>query len=311
MRGWKMNLRHLRAFRAVMICGSVTEAAERLRLTQSAVSRHLSTLESEIGFDLFARHGGRLVPTPEGHAFFEQAERVLIGVDEIAAIARDIRTYRSARLRLAAIPLLAHGLLPRALAAFIKRNPTVRASFVMPPQWDFGYWMAGQQFDLGLTILPLEHPSLRSEVFADVAGVVALPPNHPLASLQELGVADIADEPLIAQPQHALLRERIMAEFAAVGAVPNVQAETVSGFTACQLVAQGLGIAIVDAFSAYAIEPGRIEIRPWTASLRISCAFIFPADRPPSQLVHNFRDSVHATVRDLARAAPAAFHHIP
>jgi len=294
-----------------MMCGSVTEAAERLRLTQSAVSRHLSTLEGEIGFDLFARHGGRLVPTPEGHAFFEQAERVLIGVDEIASIARDIRTYRSARLRLAAIPLLAHGLLPRALATFVKQNPTVRVSFVMPPQWDFGHWMAGQQFDLGLTILPLEHPSLRSEVFAEVAGVVVLPPGHPLAARRELGVEDIADEPLIAQPQHALLREQIMAKFAAAGATPNVRAETVSGFTACQLVAQGLGIAIVDAFSASAIEPGRIEIRPWTASLHISCAFIFPADRPPSQLVHNFRDSVHATVRELAGVTPGTFRPLP
>ena len=302
-----MNLRHLSAFRAVMMCGTVTEAASRLLLTQSAVSRLLSALENEIGFKLFTRYGGRLVPTPEGHAFFTETERILVGIDEIAAIAGDIRAHRSARLRLAVIPLLAHGLLPKAIAAFAERHPTVRSSFVMPPQWDFGHRMAEYQFDLGLTVLPVEHPSLRSEVFADVAGVVAMPPGHPLSDRPSLGARDLADEPLITQPQHALMRDHITAVFAAAGLTPNVRTESVSGFTACQLVAQGLGLAIVDAFSASAFEHGEIVIRPWTEPLQISCAFLFPADRQLSAVVRNFQEVVRKTVDDFIIHRPDLF----
>lgn len=302
-----MNLRHLSAFRAVMMCGTVTEAASRLLLTQSAVSRLLSALENEIGFKLFTRYGGRLVPTPEGHSFFTETERILIGVDEIVAIAADIRTHRSARLRLAVIPLLAHGLLPEVLATFAESHPTVRSSFVMPPQWDFGHRIAEYQFDLGLTVLPVEHPSLRSEVFANVAGVVAMPPGHRLSDRPSLGVRDIADELLITQPQHALMRDHIMAVFGEAGLTPHVRTESVSGFTACQLVARGLGIAIVDAFSASAFAPGQIIIRPWNEPLQISCAFIFPADRPLSAVVRNFQATVRDTVDNFAARHPNLF----
>ena len=305
-----MNLRHLRAFRAVMMCGTVTEAARRLCLTQSATSRLLSGLENEIGFRLFTRYGRRLIPTPEGQAFFTEAERILLGIDEIVAIAGDIRTHRSARLRLAAIPLLAHGLLPKALAAFTHRYPTVHSSFVMPRQWDFGSWIAGYQFDLGLTVLPMEHPFLRSEVFADVAGVVALPPGHRLCSRARLGVRDLADEPLITQPQHALMRNHITAVFDGAGLSPNIRTETVSGFTACQLVAQGLGVAIVDAFSASAFAPGQIHIVPWTEPLQISCAFIFPVDRQQSTIARDFQAVVCKVMDDLMAGHPHLFRRV-
>jgi DNA-binding transcriptional LysR family regulator len=70
-----INLRQLEAFRAVMLTKSITRAAEMLFVSQPAVSRLISDLESTVEFDLFQRVKKRLIPTPEGEALFEEVER--------------------------------------------------------------------------------------------------------------------------------------------------------------------------------------------------------------------------------------------
>src|SRR6516165_1029836 len=111
-----MNLRHLEILRAVVEGGTATAAAQRVRLTQSAVSRSIAALEQEIGFRLFDRIKQRLVLTKEGGAFFQETERLLSGLDELQNVAGEIRDRTFARLRLVAMPAIAHGLLPVALA---------------------------------------------------------------------------------------------------------------------------------------------------------------------------------------------------
>src|SRR6185369_3952341 len=121
-----MRLRYLQALRGVMETGTVTEAARRLGRTQPQVSRLLGALEAELGFNLFIRKGRRLLPTSEGTAFYQQAERILSGWDDIATIAEDIRTRREPKLRLITQPYLAHALMPATFAAFVAKHPSFR-----------------------------------------------------------------------------------------------------------------------------------------------------------------------------------------
>ena len=93
-----MNLKRLQAFRAVYETRSVTAAAQRLHMTQPAVSRLISDLEKELGLQLFARQRQRLVCTEDGRSFFHEAERALAAVDQVVDIARDIRTLKGASI---------------------------------------------------------------------------------------------------------------------------------------------------------------------------------------------------------------------
>src|SRR3546814_5776780 len=86
-----MNLKSLRLFRLIVLHGSLASAAERLHLSQSAASRLIALLEDEIRLKLFTRARRRLLLTPEGELFFQEAEQILMGVDEIPLIAEDIR----------------------------------------------------------------------------------------------------------------------------------------------------------------------------------------------------------------------------
>ena len=74
-----ISLRQIEAFRAVMVTGTVTQAAKMLEVSQPAVSRMISYLEYEIGFKLFSRASRQLIPTDEGRAFYDEVERSFIG----------------------------------------------------------------------------------------------------------------------------------------------------------------------------------------------------------------------------------------
>ena len=305
-----MNLKHFKAFRAVMLSGSAIEASRRLSLTPSAVSRLISGMEEQIGFKLFARVGRRLSPTPEGEAFFAETETVLKGFDEILSIADDIRTHRSARLRLGAISLLAHGLLPKSLSHFLDDHPMVRVRMSTQRQWDFGYWASMREFDLGCTILPAVHPSVGIEVFATVGGVVALPLGHPLAEHDSLNARDIRKEPMIVQAQNALIRNHIATAFEQADIRLNPHIETVSSLSACQLVSQGIGIAVIDGFTAQAFPSEKLIYRPWRENLALPCAFVVPETLPQSKVVQDFKAAVRKTVGELANDSPHLFRTI-
>src|SRR3954469_4187254 len=96
-----MNFRQLEIFRAVMISGSASRAAELLGITQPAVSRAVSDLEESLGFGLYDRVRGRLVPTPEGQLFFRDVSNSFVGLDRLRASAAQIRDFGSGSLRIA------------------------------------------------------------------------------------------------------------------------------------------------------------------------------------------------------------------
>ncbi|RZM04112.1 MAG: LysR family transcriptional regulator, partial [Variovorax sp.] len=123
-----MKIRQLEAFRAVMTWQTVTRAAEALHVSQPAVTRLIADLEESVGFLLFSRIRGRLYPTAEGQALYEEVERSLLGVERIARTAEEIRSLQRGTLQIAAAPVLALSFLPRAIAEFLGDHTDIRIS---------------------------------------------------------------------------------------------------------------------------------------------------------------------------------------
>lgn len=111
-------MRQLRAFEAVAAEGSFTRAAQRLFLTQSALSVLIRDIEKELGVALFDRHTRRVELTEAGHAFLPDVRRMLNELSEAVGRIGDLRDKRKGVLRLAASQLIASTLLPVALAAY-------------------------------------------------------------------------------------------------------------------------------------------------------------------------------------------------
>lgn len=96
-----MNLRQMEVFRAVMLTGGVGGAAELLHISQPAVSKMLAQSQRQLGFALFARVKGRLVPTAEAQALHAEVEALWRGVERVRDVSRSLATPRSGTLTVA------------------------------------------------------------------------------------------------------------------------------------------------------------------------------------------------------------------
>lgn len=295
-----MRLQSLRAFQAVMETASATEAGRRLYRTQPQISRLIAALEEEVGFKLFLRHRRRLVPTQEGNLFYNEAKRILAGLDEIARVADDIRSHKEARLRIVSQPYLGLAVLPEAIATFSQSHPNLRVSMEIRSRGDVASWVAGHQFDLGIVALPIDVPGVRSEPFAEVRVAVALPQSHPLTKKRRLTASDLVGRPFIALRPYTLLRQAVDRLFGDLGLSLTIRAETSFGLSACQMVATGLGITVTDPLIARCLPSGHIQLRDWEPGLHLTYGFLYSSAHPPLSMVTEFADEVAATTKRLA-----------
>src|ERR1700749_1143995 len=111
-----IDIRLLEGFSAVMSAGSITAAARLLGRSQPVVTRQIQDLEADVGYLLFSRNGPRINPTPKGILFHAEVGRLLRGLKHIRERAVAIGAGALPVLSLAAIPALAAGVIPIALA---------------------------------------------------------------------------------------------------------------------------------------------------------------------------------------------------
>src|SRR5207245_4038809 len=121
--GRVMNARQLEVFRAIMRNRSLTAAAESLHVSQPAVSKVLRHFEIQIGYKLFERLGGRLVPTAEAQLLYRDADRIFREIVVLQGLSDRIRDKQLGLLRVGASAPPTFALLPHAIERFRPRNP--------------------------------------------------------------------------------------------------------------------------------------------------------------------------------------------
>ena len=287
----------LRAALMVWHLGGVTRAAEEIGLTQPAVSRLVAALESELGFQLFTRDNRRLLVTEPGVAFLQQAEAALGGLGRLSEWAAALRRGRSGILRIAAVSALAHGLAPRALAAFKRDYPDLAVEVIEADRKAQVEALATRRIDVGLVALPASAPGLRVEMIVEGEAVCLLPENHPLA------VADILDPPALAGQnfirlnEPRLLQSMVDAAFDRIGLARHVSVAVNATPLMISCVAEGLGLAITHRMSTFVLPRG-VVARPFRPTISFAYAALRRMDDPPNAFI----DAYVAQAREVGRA---------
>ncbi len=255
-----MNLRQVEAFRTVMLTGKMTAAAELMSITQPAVSRLIRDFEIGTKLKLFDRRGNQLTPTREALTLLREVERAYVGLSRIKAFAEEIGRQNAGMLRIAAMPALANGIMPRFLARFLRDRPNVHASLNGIPSSQVIEAVASGQVDLGFADGPLDRPGFRIET-RPIPAVVAVPTGHRLSETQNIMPADLADERMITLEPGTLFAMRV--EVALAGVPRSSTLETRLSHTALTLVSEGAGIAIIDPSSATEFRGRGVVVRPF------------------------------------------------
>lgn len=288
----------LEAFVAVMSAGSITGAARFLQRSQPAVTRSIQELEAALGFPLFSRNGPRITPTELGVQFHEEAERMLFGLHHIRERAAAIAAGRPKAIEIAAIPALASGLVPAALA----RMP----ADLMPAQIHLQASSAEQvvrsilsrSADIGLASLPVAHPGLEVRWCGRLPCVAAVAADDPLAAQPRIRIAAFHRRRLVSMANPFRLRRRIDHALAQAGIEPAGITDTNASSTALALIRAGGGIGIVEPLTALGAPLEGVAIRPLDVEIPFLWGVVMPAGRPVSPPVERL-------VEALAEAAAA------
>ena len=288
-----MNLRQLEVFYAIMQAGSVTAAARALNVSQPAVSGVLKYAEQRLGMKLFERIGGRLHPTPEAQAILPDAREIFGRIDTLQRTMHELRDGRAGRIVVATSPTLVNAFLPRAIGLLRKRNPLVEISILSLPTPLVIERVARREADLGVVYAPVLDKGVEADDLATTEITCVVPKNHPLARKRQITAPDLAGESVISLGH--LTRLGMLIEEASRKAgtsAPVIRIEASSSLTACLLVAEGAGVALVDRAAAASRKFDDLAFRPYRPRIPVPIKIIYPRERPRSLATRRLAESL-------------------
>lgn len=290
----RIHSRQIDAFRAVMMAGSVSAAASYMHVTQPAVSRLLRDLEADLGFSLFDRAGGRLVPRKAATMLFREVERVYVGLDHILRVAQDIRALSEGVLRIGTVSSLNGVCTMDVLPELARRFPNLTIVLDTESTERVVELVSLRHYDIGLVCSQHEHEGLIDKQLFTARAVAAIPLRHAMSKKATVALADLAKERVILPGRTSPLRLALEKEIAAAGLQLRSPIEA-SLSNCCRLAARGLGIAIVDPLVAtdFADE---IHIRPLVPSIRVAYRAISARQMPGYLVLETFLSLLNSVV---------------
>lgn len=248
----RLRFRHLQLIIEIKRSGSLRAAAQKLNLTQPALSKALAEIESAFGFPLFTRTPRGLTPTAQGDVALRGSVLLL---QELAHVHSEASAGSSAQLqiRIGAPPFVAQGFLPGIVAQLSRRKPPVQVQLLeerVPMLMDM---LTQGMVDALITSYPLERPAqdgipLQYEKLFDSAFAVIAAPGHPLANGRTVSWRQLAEEPWVMPSKLSMARRLIEESFMREGVLPPVPlVESTSPVTNLRLVAAGVGLSATPA----------------------------------------------------------------
>lgn len=288
-----MDVRQIEAYQAVMTSGTTARAAQVLGMSQPAVSKAVAALERSIGFRLFDREKGRMVPSAEGQLFFREVQASLAGIAKLRSAAARIRDYGSGDIRIACLSAFSTNLVPGAIARFHKRHPDVAVSLHVAASSVIRDMVAANQLDIAITADEIDATGVEALPFANIDAALAIPPGHRLAEREVIVPQDLEGENLVALAPEDTTRHEAEAIFAEHGVTPRVVVETAYSSTVCALVLAGLGCGIVDPVTAAGYTERGLILRPLRPSVSFRTLMLFPTQKR-SRIVSDLAEALLA-----------------
>ncbi|PIJ49074.1 LysR family transcriptional regulator [Erwinia sp. OLTSP20] len=294
-----ITLRHIEIFHAVMTAGNVTAAASLLNSSQPTVSRELARLEKLLGFALFSRSKGRLLPTAQGLLLFEEVQRSWYGLDRIRSAAEGLKAFRQGELSLVCLPVFSQSLLPQLCQPFMAQYPEVSLNIISQESPLLEEWLSAQRYDLGLTETSQTPAGTRRTPLFTSNEVCVLPAGHPLAAKTVLSPEDFQGENYVSLSRHDSYRHLLDALFSQHQVQRRMVMETHSAASVCAMVKAGSGISVVNPLTALDYADSRLAVRRFSIEVPFTVSLIHPSHRPASALVSAFSEHLQTHIGSL------------
>ncbi len=245
----RLDLVSLSLFHLVARTGSISRGAGLALLAVGAASKRISDLEAAVGAPLLERHSRGVKLTAAGEALLHHAQRILADIDLLRADLSDHARGVQGVVRLWANTSAITQFLPADLAAFATAQPGIRIELNEADSHEIVLAVLDGRADLGIFADRTPTLGLQTLSYRRDRLVLVVPPGHPLAGRRRVAFADAAGFDFVSLTQGTSLAQRLALESRQAGHALRVRIQVRSFDAMCQMVAAGLGIAVLPAGS--------------------------------------------------------------
>lgn len=293
------SLKALATFKTLFEVGSASGTARLLGITQSGVSRSLGQLEENLGIQLFLREKNRLIATPEARELYDEILRLMGNIEELRHSVLALKEFGTSRLRIAAIPGLSFGFVPRLVAMLLAENSHVSVSLDMMSSHDVQSAVESSHADIGFITLPATSPQLYSETLLTTEAVCLVPETHLLAERQVVDIKELRDQHLVISNQPSISTNPLLELVTAHGVRIAGKTEANIG-TIASLVANNVGIAVINPITAndQLNHQDKVTILPFTPCISFGFGLVYRAEWQQSKVLAFLRKSAETLLTE-------------
>jgi DNA-binding transcriptional LysR family regulator len=286
--GIDMDQQQLEYFQVVGRLQNVSRAAERLAMTQPALSRSIDRLERELGVALLERVGRGVRLTRHGEAFLPHAERALAALADGRRELDDLSGTAARRVSLGFLHTLGPEYVPELIRAFKLEHPEIRFDFSQNGTGVLDRQLEGGELDLCLTSGPRPNPLVAWARLLEEDVFLIVPAGHRLANAGAVRLGEVADEPFVAFKTGLAMRELSDELCRQAGFAPQITFESEEPITVGGFVAAGLGVGLIP--SVAPATPGVVRLHITEPLARRSVGIAWRSDRYLTTAARALRD---------------------
>lgn len=237
-----INTTYLKAFHAVATEGGFSKAARALRVSQPTLSQQVRALEDRYGVRLFERGGRSVRPTAMGLELLASTTRIFAAVDEAELMLQGGRDVVSGHLRLGAV---GPQKIVQLMSAFRDKYPDPSLNLMTAGNPDLYKALRDREIDLAVVAEPPDADEFHALIVTDEPVIAMVAKDHPFAKRSMTTLAELAEQPLVLRDRGMMIRRIVEGAFAAAGLEMGNHMEADGWHTHHEMVAAGLGIAIL------------------------------------------------------------------
>ena len=283
-----MRLRHIEIFHAIYTTGSITNAAKILHVSQPSVSKVLSHAELQLGFKLFERVKGRLIPTDEAEMLFDEVDRIYQQMRSIKNTAENIKKSEFGSISIGITPALGFDAIPAVIADHQQDYPNITFDIQTLHNNNVMQSLLEHKCDLAILFSPNNLPGTRSIPIAESELVIVYPKESMPHCPNKLTLSEVCDHKFVdisdSGPLADMLWARVMEEDIKFQSSIKVQ----TYFIAARLVAHGLGVCVVDKYTAEGNLNDNVAIASFDPPLTFSVNALHLESRSLPKVIDEF-----------------------
>lgn len=291
-----MRLRQIEIFYHVYRAGSISGAARELHVSQPSVSKVLRYAEDQLGFDLFTRQKGRLYPTLEAHELYDEIKDIYRRISSFNRIASNIRNRKGDHVRIGVLPSLSLSVAPDAISRLRKTHPDLSFELTTLHSDELAPALIEKKCDICIGFEDVRDERIEVQKLAEGQFVLVadqdLESQYKTVDLSVLNGANIigikASGPLAELLSDALQKEDVR---------PNEVVTVHTYYLALALVQKGVGLAVIDEFSAFSPLGSDLHKHRLTEVPKFPICSLSLVDHQQLDLVHSCLTELKAILR--------------